>query len=233
MSDPALQLLLFHLRLLKRTVAGVGGAAAGADLQTSGRNESPKVSPFKVIRQIVQPRWHYVTDILEKRFPVWYLLAVWPHWAGQSTAVVFRWTPSTCFCHLSLRSNPYISYYIFIYLYSEFWIILVSNNQSYFAAKLALVLIPRVLGPHVIPQCKTISFHFHFTFSALQKFSWYSEKILERNYFAYVQRLRVLHLAPLLLPQWHVNLILLSRTLIASKGKCQTLKSVEWKQKKS
>ena len=56
MSDMALQLLLFHLRLLKRTVAGVGGAAPGADLQTSGCKEAAKVNPIKVFRQIVQPR---------------------------------------------------------------------------------------------------------------------------------------------------------------------------------
>ena len=56
MSDMALQLLLFHLRLLKRTVAGVRGAAPGADLQTSGCKEAAKMIPFEVSWQIVQPR---------------------------------------------------------------------------------------------------------------------------------------------------------------------------------
>ena len=56
MSDMALQLLLFHLRLLNCTVAGVGGATAGADLQTSSGKEAAIVGPIKVIRQIVQPR---------------------------------------------------------------------------------------------------------------------------------------------------------------------------------
>ena len=47
---------LDNLRLLERAVAGVGGSAAGADLQTSIGKEAATVNAFEVKRQTVHPR---------------------------------------------------------------------------------------------------------------------------------------------------------------------------------
>ena len=55
MSDLVLHLLPVHLLLLHRAVAGVAGATAGADLQTSGCKEAAIVNSFEVKRQIVHP----------------------------------------------------------------------------------------------------------------------------------------------------------------------------------